>query len=104
MVVTQAVHEIPRKKFYVVKLRKVENVRLHQYGGRNIQLLTNLRKIIEKTRIYQLFGFFIYELFTDMPVRNQFCPNSHRGIIHENAEKVNRLTGAPYLFFCFFTV
>ena len=67
-------------------------MRFQQNGGRDIQLTANFRQIIEKMRIGQFFGVFVYELFADMTVRYQFSPNSHTRIIHETEKKVNRFT------------
>ena len=83
MIVPKIFHKIAGDKFYVIEFRKVENVRFCQNGRGNIQLVTNIRQIIEKVRIRQLFLIFIYELFTDSAVRHQLCPNSHTRIIHE---------------------
>lgn len=70
MVVAKAFHEIARKKFHVVKLREIENMRLCQYGRRNIQLLTNFYHIIEEMRVGKPFAVFVYELFTDSAIRH----------------------------------
>ena len=91
MVVTQTLYKIARNKLHVVKLRKIENVRFCQHGCGNVQCVTNVRQIIEKVRIREFFGVFIYELFTDSAVRHQFCPYSHIRIIHEKRKKVNYL-------------
>ena len=93
MVVTQTLHEIPSDKFDVIELRKIENMRLCQYGGGNIQLVTNIRQIIKKVGIGEPFRVLIYKLFTDFSIRHQFSPNSHTRIIHETKKKVNRFLG-----------
>ena len=90
MVKTQRFHKIPAYKLDVVKLCEIKNMRFRQNGGRNIQLLTNLRHIVEKVRIGDAFVLFVHVLFSYFTVRNQFCPNSHTRIIHETDKKVNR--------------
>ena len=70
MVARNAFDKIPFYKLDVVKLRKVKNVRLGQYGRGNIQPLTYLYQVIVKMRIGQLFGVFIYNLFADLTVRH----------------------------------
>jgi hypothetical protein len=82
----------------VIELRKIENMRFRQYGRGNIQQLTNIRQVVVKMGIRQLFGVFIYDLFTDFSFRHQFSPNSHSGIIHENGKKVNCLQGVESIF------
>ena len=98
MVVTQALHEIARDEFHVIELGKIENMRFRQYGSGDIQLAANINQIIQKMRIRQPFGVFVYELFADFSVRHQLCPNSHTRIIHETREKVNRFHGKKRLF------
>jgi hypothetical protein len=70
MVARNTFDKIPFDKLDVVKLRKVKNVRLGQYGRGNIQPLTNLYQVIVKMRIGQLLGVFIYNLFADLTVRH----------------------------------
>ena len=70
MVVAQTLHEITRKELHVVKLGEVKKVRFRQHGRGDIEWLTNLYHIIEKVRIGQFFGVFIYELFADSTVRH----------------------------------
>lgn len=77
MVVAQTFHKVAGNEFYVIEFGKIKNVRFRQYGRRNIQRLTNIRQVIEKMRIRQLFGIFVYGLFADFAVRHQLCPNSH---------------------------
>ena len=101
MVVPQTLHEIPADKFDVIELRKIENMRFRQNGRGNIQLVANIRQIIEKVGIRKFFGVLVYKLFTDFSVRHQFSPNSHIRIIHETEKKVNRFKGknAHFSFF-----
>ena len=61
-------------------------------------ILAQIRQVIEKMRIRQLFRVFIHVLFFNMSVRHQFRPNSHlrsppsfANIIHVQSKKVNRL-------------
>ena len=82
----------------MIELRKIENMRFRQYGRGNIQQLTNIRQVVVKMGIRQLFGVFIYDLFTDFSIRHQFSPNSHSGIIRENEKKVNCLQGVAVNF------
>ena len=70
MVVTERFHEIARDKLHVVELREVENMRLGKHGRGDIQLVTNVRQVLEKVRIGQLFGVLVYELFADSAVRH----------------------------------
>ena len=100
MVVPEGFDKITPDKFYVVELCKIKHVCLRQDGGRDVQIVANFGEIIEKVRIGQFFRIFIYELLADMPVRHQFSPNSHTGIIHERRQKVNRLKGSIRYFFC----
>ena len=93
MVVAQRFNEIAGGELHVVELGEVKNMRFGKHGSRDIQSVANFRQILEKMRVSQLFGVFVYELFTDMTVRYQFSPNSHIRIIHETGEKVNRLRG-----------
>ena len=66
--------------------------------------MTNIRQIIEKVGIGELFGVFIYELFADFSIRHQFCPNFHICIIHETNENVNRFRGKIPVFSYFHKV
>ena len=84
----------------MIELRKIENMRFRQYGRGNIQQLTNIRQVVVKMGIRQLFGVFIYDLLADFSVRHQFSPNSHIRIIHENVKKVNCLQGVAAIFLC----
>jgi hypothetical protein len=93
MIVSKRFHEIPRRKFDVIKLRKIKNMRFGQHGRGNIQRVTNVHQIIEKVRISQFFGILIYVLFFDMTFGHQFSPNSHTRIIHKKSKKVNYLAG-----------
>jgi len=70
MVVTQTLHKIPADKFDVIKLCEVKNVRLRQHGRGDIQLVTNIRQIIEKMGIREFFRVLVYELFTDFSFRH----------------------------------
>ena len=100
MVVAQALHEIPRDKFHVIEFRKIKNMRFGEYRRGNIQLMADFREIIEKMRIGQFFGIFIYDLLFYSAARHQFRPNPHilsptflyrlPCIIHVFREKVNR--------------
>ena len=94
MVVAQTFHEIARKELHVIEFREVENMRFRQNGSGNIQFVTNLGEVIEKMRIRQFFGVFVYVLLAYPAARHQFCPNSHTRIIHETPEKVNCLQGS----------
>lgn len=98
MVVAQRFDEIAGGKLHVVKLGEVKNMRFGKHGRGDIQRVANLRQVLEKMRISQFFGVFVYELFADMTVRYQFSPNSHTRIIHETGEKVNRLQGNNGIF------
>ena len=86
VIVTQAFHEIPSRELDVVEFCKIKDMRFGEYGGGDIQLVANFRQIIEKVRIRQSFGIFIYELFFDMTISHQLCPDPHFstsvGIIH----------------------
>ena len=98
MVVAQRFDEIAGGELHVVELGEVKNMRFGKHGRRDIQRVANFRQILEKMRVSQLFGVFVYELFTDSAVRHQLCPNSHTRIIHETGEKVNRLQGNNGIF------
>ena len=87
MIVTQRLHKIPSDKFHVIEFCKIKNMRFRQHGRGNIQLVADLREVIEKMRIGQFFGIFIYVLFADSSVRHQFSPNSHIRIIPRNDAK-----------------
>ena len=69
MIVAERIHEIARNEFHVIEFREIENMRFRQHGRGDIQLVTNLRQILKKTRIGQFLGIFVYELFTDSAVR-----------------------------------
>ena len=99
MIVPQAFDEIAGDELDVIEFCKIENMRFGQNGRRDIQRLTDLRQIVEKMRIGQFFGIFVYELFTDLAVRHQLSPNSHIRIIHESEKKVKRFNGSNRLFF-----
>lgn len=77
MIITQAFDKITRRKFHVIEFRKIKNMRFRKHGGGDIQLVANIDKIIEKLRIGEFPFDFIYELFADFSVCNQFSPNSH---------------------------
>ena len=87
MVVAQRFNEIAGGELHVVELGEVKNMRFGKHGRRDIQRVANFRQILEKMRVSQLFGVFVYELFTDMTVRYQFSPNSHIRIIPRNDAK-----------------
>ncbi len=77
MVVAQALYKIPRQEFDVVELGKIENMRLGQHGGGNIERQTNFRQIVKKTGISQPFVFLVNEILFYMSVRHKFRPNTH---------------------------
>ena len=99
MVIVQTFDEIARKEFHVIEFCEIKNMRFREYGCGNIQRLTNLRQVLEKMRICQFFGVFVHVLFADSAACHQLCPNSHTGIIHENAKKVKRLKESFSIFF-----
>ena len=70
LIVCKMLHEIARHEFHVIEFREIENVRLRQHGRGNVQTLTNLRQIIKKMRIGQLFGIVINKILLYMPVRH----------------------------------
>jgi hypothetical protein len=82
----------------VIEFRKIKNMRFRQHGRGDIQRLANVRQILEKVGIGQLFLVFIYKLLADSSVRHKFRPNSHIRIIHKTQKKVNRLhVNFPFL-------
>ena len=83
MVVAERFDEIARDKFHVIEFCEIKNMRFRKHGRGDIQIVANIHQIIEKVRIGKLFAVFVYVLFTDSPVCDQLCPNSHTGIIHE---------------------
>ena len=87
MVIAQRFDEIAGGKLHVVELGEVKNMRFGKHGSRDIQRVANFRQILEKVRIGQFFGIFIYVLFADSSVRHQFSPNSHIRIIPRNDAK-----------------
>lgn len=90
MVVIEFLYEIAGSELDVIEFRKVENMRLQQHGRGDIQLVTNIREIVEKAGIREAFLFLIDELFSDFSCGNEFCLNLHASIIQEIPEKVKK--------------
>ena len=78
MIVSQAFDKITGRKFHVIEFCEIENMRFRKHGGWDIQLMANFDKILEKLRVGKFPFDFIYELFADFSVCNQFSPNSHK--------------------------
>ena len=70
MVVIERFYKITLREFDVIEFCEIKNMRFRKHGRGNIQLVANLRKILEKMRVGQLFGVFVYVLFADSALRH----------------------------------
>lgn len=89
MVVVERLDEIAGNEFDVIEFCKIEDMRFQEHGRRDVEFLTDIRKVIEKSGIGEAFRFFVDELFFDFSVCDEFCPDFHNIIIQETQKKVN---------------
>lgn len=69
--------KIARNELDVIEFGEVKNMHFGQNGGWNVESGTNLRHILEESRIDEFFVLFENELIFYFSAFDYLCPNSH---------------------------